>query len=310
MNDTTRHPDASSTALTATTHAAVAEPRRQSNDLTPRNFEEAMRLAEMLSQSDLVPKDYRGKPANCLIAMQWGMEVGLKPLQALQGIAVINGRPSLWGDALIAVVRASPACEWIVETMDAAGTAFCQVKRRGETEQVRSFSQSDADKAGLTSKDGPWKTAPKRMRQMRARAFALRDVFPDVLKGMAVAEEVIDIEPETAPKPAADLRAAGESEIVLPDAIRKGAEDSSAEGLESYGKWFSSSTVVDRQMLGAARHAIYKAKAEAVDRARVPATGETVATPEGDKGGPISAEHADFVADMDKAAERHDHPAE
>ena len=139
----------------------------------------------------MVPKDFKGKPGNCLVAIQWGMEIGLKPLQAMQNIAVINGRPSLWGDAVIALVRSSPLCESIIEEDDGR-TATCRVKRRGEPEQSRSFSMDDAKAAGLLGKQGPWTQYPKRMRQMRARAFAVRDVFPDVLKGLPVAEEVMD----------------------------------------------------------------------------------------------------------------------
>jgi len=82
----------------------------------------------------------------------------------------------------------------IVEGED-GDTAWCKVKRRGEPEQVRTFSQADAKQAGLAGKSGPWSQYPKRMRQLRARAFALRDVFPDVLKGMPVAEEVMDLPP-------------------------------------------------------------------------------------------------------------------
>ena len=164
-------------------------------DLSPRNFEEAWRLAEILADSELVPKDFKGKPGNCLVGMQWGAELGLKALQSLQGIAVINGRPSIWGDTMLAIVRASPLCEYVVEEMDAAGTAICRVKRRGEPEQVRTFSDADAKTAGLAGKAGPWVTAPKRMKQMRARAFALRDVFTDILRGMHMAEESQDIPP-------------------------------------------------------------------------------------------------------------------
>ncbi len=164
-------------------------------DLAPRNFEEAWRLAEILADSELVPKDFRGKPGNCLVGMQWGHELGLKPLQSLQGIAVINGRPSIWGDTLLAIVRSSPLCEYVTEGMDADGTAWCKAKRRGEPEQVRTFSDHDAKVAGLSGKQGPWVTAPKRMKQMRARAFALRDVFTDVLRGMHMAEESADLPP-------------------------------------------------------------------------------------------------------------------
>jgi hypothetical protein len=164
---------------------------RQQFDLSPQTFEQALTFSNYLADSDMVPKDFKGKPGNCLVAIQWGMEIGLKPLQAMQNIAVINGRPSLWGDAVIALVRSSPLCEYIIEEDD-GHAATCKVKRRGEPEQFRTFSMEDAKAAGLLGKQGPWTQYPKRMRQMRARAFAVRDVFPDVLKGLPVAEEVMD----------------------------------------------------------------------------------------------------------------------
>lgn len=170
---------------------ALAVAPRQQFDLSPQTFEQALTFSNYLADSDMVPKDFKGKPGNCLIAMQWGAEIGLKPLQALQNLAVINGRPALWGDAVIAIVRGSPLCEYVVESDDGQ-TAVCKVKRRGEPEQVRQFSMEDAKSAGLVGKQGPWTQYPKRMRQMRARAFALRDVFPDVLRGLPVAEEVMD----------------------------------------------------------------------------------------------------------------------
>lgn len=174
----------------------VAEVRElkpaMSFDLSPKSLDEALRFSDILSKSDIVPKDFMGKPGNILVAIQWGMELGLKPMQAMQNIAVINGRPSLWGDAVIALVRGSSLCEYIYETDD-GNTATCRVKRAGQGEEVRTFSMEDATKAGLANKSGPWTQYPKRMRQMRARAFALRDVFPDVLKGMPIAEEVMDI---------------------------------------------------------------------------------------------------------------------
>ncbi|MBM5460257.1 hypothetical protein H8F21_22085 [Pseudomonas sp. P66] len=168
---------------------------KQTFSLAPQNLDEALKFADYLANSDIVPKDFQRKPANILVAVQWGMELGLQPMQAMQSIAVINGRPALWGDAVIALVRSSPLCEYVVETDDGE-TATCRVKRRGEEEQVRTFSMTDAKAAGLAGKQGPWSQYPKRMRQMRARAFALRDLFPDVLRGMAVAEEVQDIPTE------------------------------------------------------------------------------------------------------------------
>lgn len=177
-------------AVTQSENTALA-PRGMGFDLSPQTFEQAMKFSHMLAESDLVPKDFKGKPGNCLIAMQWGSELGLKPLQALSNIAVVNGRAALWGDAVIALVRSSPLCEYVQESDD-GHTATCRAKRRGEPEQVVTFSMDDAKQAGLAGKQGPWTQYPKRMRQMRARAFALRDVFPDVLRGMPVAEEVMD----------------------------------------------------------------------------------------------------------------------
>lgn len=163
--------------------------------LAPQNLDEALKFADYLANSDIVPKDFQRKPANILVAVQWGMELGLQPMQAMQSIAVINGRPSLWGDAVIALVRSSPLCEYVYESDDGE-TATCRVKRVGEEEQARTFSMTDAGLAGLKGKQGPWSQYPKRMRQMRARSFALRDVFPDVLRGMPMAEEVQDIPTE------------------------------------------------------------------------------------------------------------------
>lgn len=164
--------------------------------IAPTNLEEGFRLAEMLSKSTLVPKDFQGNPGNVLIAIQMGIEIGLAPMQALQSIAVINGRPSIWGDGLLALVVNSGLLEGQPEESFKDGVASCTVKRKGWPEKVtRSFSIDDAKKARLWTKQGPWQEYPERMLQMRARAFCLRDVFPDVLRGLAVAEEQRDVAP-------------------------------------------------------------------------------------------------------------------
>ena len=158
--------------------------------LAPTTFDQAVKFAELAAASDLVPEAYRKKPANILLAIQHGYEVGLAPLQAIQSIAVVNGRPSLWGDAVLGLVRTSGKLERIEETDDGK-VATCRVQRSGDpVEVVRTFSQEDAERAGLAKKSGPWTQYPARMRQLRARAFALRDAFPDVLRGLSVREEV------------------------------------------------------------------------------------------------------------------------
>lgn len=162
----------------------------------PTNLNEAIQFSKMIADSDLAPRDFKGKPANVLIALQMGAEVGLPPMQALQNIAVINGRPCLWGDAALAVVQVHPAYEWHKEWIEGSAmirVAVFQIKRKGQDVHETRFSVEQAKQARLWDKDGPWKTYPERMLQMRARGFGLRDKFSDGLKGLILAEEAADI---------------------------------------------------------------------------------------------------------------------
>lgn len=164
--------------------------------LRPSTFAELDRFAQVAAKSKMVPTAYQNKPEDIMLAIQMGSELGLAPMQSLQGIAVINSRPSVWGDALIGLCRSSAACEDIAEKIEGDGdnrTAYCVAKRKGASPVTGRFSVADAKRANLWGKQGPWAQYPDRMLQMRARAFALRDAFPDVLKGLHVAEEVRDI---------------------------------------------------------------------------------------------------------------------
>jgi len=162
--------------------------------LEPKSLSEAMEFSKTLAQSGLVPDAYRGKPANILVAIQWGYEVGLPPMQALSNINVINGKATLWGDALVAVCKKHPDYYGMKEWLE-GDTAYCSVKRKVKDtveETVREFSIADATKAGLMNKAGAWKSYPKRMLAQRARGFALRDAFPDAIKGIITTEEAVD----------------------------------------------------------------------------------------------------------------------
>lgn len=161
----------------------------------PQTMEEAWRLSTALAASGMTPKAYGGDRNKIMVGIMAGAEVGLTPFAALQSIAVIGNNPSLWGDGALALVQASGLLEDMEETDD-GHTATCRLNRKGRTTPiVRTFSMDDAKKAGLAGKAGPWSQYPTRMRQMRARAFALRDGFSDVLKGLHIAEEVRDYTP-------------------------------------------------------------------------------------------------------------------
>lgn len=215
------------------------------NSLEPTTLQEAMKFSDILASSTMVPRDFQGKPGNVMVAIQWGREVGLGPLQALQNIAVINGRPSIWGDAALALVRGHPDCLSVQEGVEGEGEArqgWCEVTRRGEQPQRRTFSVGDAKRAGLLNKPGPWTQYPDRMLQLRARGFAIRDVFPDALRGVMTREEAEDTPAEPrhvenlAAKPAAPVAPpAPPMEAPLP-LVAPDTTEYSFKGIETWHK--------------------------------------------------------------------------
>ncbi len=161
--------------------------------IIPQSMDDAWRLGKAVCAAGMAPRGM-DTPEKAMIAIMRGLEVGLTPMQALDKIAVVNGRPTIWGDGAMALVRASGLCEFVRERIDGEGDgriAVCESKRKGEAETVkRTFSVSEAKEAGLWNKQGPWKQFPARMLQMRARAFALRDLYADVLGGLYLREEI------------------------------------------------------------------------------------------------------------------------
>lgn len=161
------------------------------------SWEEISRFADDAARTEMVPRDYRGKPDAIRIAVIWGKEIGLHPMQALRSIAVIGGRPALWGDAVLGLIYASGKSEYIKEWSVGEGedlTFWFETKRQGNPLPIaRSFSVKDAKKAGLWGKQGPWSSYPQRMLAMRARGWGARDAYPDVLGGLLIDAEAMDV---------------------------------------------------------------------------------------------------------------------
>lgn len=193
-------------------------------NLQPANLDEAMNLADMLAKSNMVPKDYKGKKENTLIAMMMGSELGLNPIQAIQNIAVINGKPAIYGDALLALMQKHPSYGGMEESFDTTTmTASCTVWRKGGPRHTQTFSKDDAVRAGLWDNrqmiyssnaqkeipnPAPWYCYPKRMLGWRARTFSIRDQFADALAGLITVEEAQDIPEEINITPAKPIREA------------------------------------------------------------------------------------------------------
>lgn len=160
--------------------------------IVPQSIEEVFRLAQGIAASGLAPKGM-DKPEQVTVAILTGLEIGLPPMFAIQKIAVINGRPSIWGDAVPAILLSRGFK--LRERMEGIGdgmVAHCEVVRPDGEKVDRSFSVDDAKAAGLWGKSGPWQQYRKRMLQMRARGYACRDGAADALSGLYLREELDD----------------------------------------------------------------------------------------------------------------------
>lgn len=217
-------------APTPAQRAAVPRPALRIG-IVPETLEDAWRLAQMMARSELVPKNFRNHPEDVLVAVQMGVELGFAPMQALQSIAVINGRPSVWGDGFLALIMSSSLYKDHDEYYEVDGhrvdgltlddmkkdstTAVCTFWRHGKATPVtRRFSVGQAKKAGLWGKSGPWTDYPDRMMSMRPRSWAGRDAFPDLLRGMRTTEEALDLPAEPEPEaPPQEVRRRSETPI-------------------------------------------------------------------------------------------------
>jgi hypothetical protein len=198
-------------------------PEAQGIPLSPRgqvmlrSVGEAAGFASLMAASGMLPPKVTVPSA--VVAIIAGASIGLNPFESVQSIAVVNGRPSLFGDGMKAVVQGSGQLEneERQEFRDKEGS-LCAVEirawRKGrKTPYVGRFSVKMAKQAGLWGKVGPWQQYPDIMLETRARAYAYRNGFSDVLKGVRSAEEENDIllanEPAAAlpapPAPAAQL---------------------------------------------------------------------------------------------------------
>lgn len=200
----------------------------QISSIIPQTFEDVYRVAKCIAESGLAPRGM-DKPEQVTVAIMTGLEIGLPPMFAIQKIAVINGRPSVWGDAV-------PAILWskgfkLSEFSEGEGDkleAHCQVMRPDGDVISRSFSVVQAKKAGLWGKSGPWQQYPDRMLQMRARGLACRDGAADALSGLYLAEEMEDADTASKRKSSNSAKKDGTNETF--NEIRKHIKDAYGDG--------------------------------------------------------------------------------
>jgi len=160
-------------------------------------------LANKLAKSGALPKSLvQGKNSNQLVAdvfavMMHGAAVGFAPMQAIQQIGVINGKTTIYGAGIPALLYQHPEFEWIKERMpseiDENHPAECTLKRKGHAPRTYTFSFEDAKKAGLLKKSGVWQTEPELMMMYKARNRNANAYCADMLMGLYPHEEALDI---------------------------------------------------------------------------------------------------------------------
>lgn len=184
------------TEISTTVRKEAGQMAITGHGLQMTNLAEMVDFARMALNAGWTQKNIT-RPEQVVMQLQTGFDLGIPVMLSLQAVAIIGNRPCLWGDVMKAIVERSPLCEYVRETYDeATQTARCEAKRAGRPmPHVQTFSVQDAKTAHLWGKQGPWTNNPKRMLQLRARAFALRDQFADLLCGMAMAEEMQDVAP-------------------------------------------------------------------------------------------------------------------
>lgn len=164
------------------------------NEIAIRDINELNSVACTVAKSGLFGAK---SPEQAYVAIATGMELGLKPMQALRNIVVIQGKPTFSADGAFAVVRNHPeygGIEWIKQDAQEASCKITRVSKGGALKEtfVGSFSMKEAAAAGLANKDN-WKHYPARMLRARALSFACRDAFPDVLNGLYTPEEIREV---------------------------------------------------------------------------------------------------------------------
>jgi hypothetical protein len=202
--------------------------------IAPRTFSEMLDLADRLSKSNLLSAELRNKPADVLMQIMAGQELGLHAIVSMSSFSIINGKPVLDAKTAVALVLASGKCEYFRRVEAVEGKVTYATKRKGEPEQRCTWTIDMAKKAALHQKDN-WRTFERQMLAARAKSELANDVYPDVLKGIGIREEIMDrdgvIDAEFVDMPAADQETTIDAPEVLAIDDMQTVEALKAQGL-------------------------------------------------------------------------------
>lgn len=164
--------------------------------ITPQNFGEVERLASMVAKVGICGVK---SPEEAAIRLLTGMELGLSPMQALRGINVINGRPALGAELMVALCQRSPQCEYFDPVETSATSATWVTRRVGRKEVSLTWTLEMAQRAGLAN-GNVWTAYPDTMLRWRCASALAKMVYPECMMGLLSNEEAQGIDPSRAPQ--------------------------------------------------------------------------------------------------------------
>lgn len=164
------------------------------------NFETALKMADVLSHSTVVPKDYQGNTGNCMIAIEMAARIKTSPMMVMQNLYVVNGRPAWSSQWIIAMINASRRYkselqfEFGNDPKDGGLSCYAWAEDySGHRVLGPKITMNMANSEGWTTKNNSkWKTMPEVMIQYRAASFFGRMNCPDMIMGIYTQDEVVD----------------------------------------------------------------------------------------------------------------------
>ena len=163
----------------------------------------ALRLADMICDTQMVPQALRGHPDALVAVILQGYELGLGPMQSLRSVVMIQGTPTLKAETMRAMMLARGHA-YRLEATDEVATFECHRREwPAERWDTFTFTMADAKRANLVGKDN-WKMYPRSMLSARVTSEAARAVFPDVVAGVSYTPEEIGDTAPASPPPTVD----------------------------------------------------------------------------------------------------------
>jgi len=168
------------------------------------NLTKAWDFSTVLAKSQIIPETFRGNPASCLIALDMANRMRRNPLEVMQAMYIVHGKPSFSSTFLIALINSCGHYEPLRFNFKGEGDgrscmAWTVDKRTGEKLEGPEISMQMAKKEGWIDKNGSkWKTMPEVMLRYRAASFFSRAYCPDLTGGFHSAEEARDVIDEVA----------------------------------------------------------------------------------------------------------------